>query len=77
MFAFIYKYKCFINESSVKVNMRIQREVNIRAYMYFVSTNTTFYKNICSGLGTVIYMYRDDTSPWKLMVVCKAVTIVQ
>jgi hypothetical protein len=26
-----YKYKCFINESSVKVNMRLQREVNIRA----------------------------------------------
>jgi hypothetical protein len=22
---------CFINESSVKVNMRIQREVNVRA----------------------------------------------
>ena len=27
----MYTKLCFINESSVKVNMRIQREVNVRA----------------------------------------------
>ena len=28
MYTKLYKNKCFINESSVKVNMRIQRDVH-------------------------------------------------